>query len=214
LKVTATLGIPIVPYAQSFMGDRARDVGYVRRLAAELIQSYQSGAIAAVKMMIFADSPADGDRNISNRLLDALQGVVAAVVVDCLQPEDAFREIVTARWLLASRFHSVMFAYLLARPMIAIPYQPKCLALTREIGLPETAVVFPEDVLDGAGIGNAIARMAAGDLAFNSTVPVESSRVRSQRALYRCLTRLFAVETRAVAAPQSLVLAEEPAIET
>ena len=186
-----TLGVSIVPYFASFCGNRTQDDAFVAKLADALRRYHEAGAFSEVKVLIFADSSVDGDRSISRRLLSALTGCVPARMIDCTRPADAFREVSTTRWMLASRFHAIMFTYLLGLPMVAIPYQPKCSALTLEIGLAPAAIVSPVELLESERFDRALADLFSGDPACLATVPVQTSRDRSRRSLDAFMDRVL-----------------------
>ena len=136
--------------------------------------------------------PWRSDRVLSKRLAAVLveRGVSAQV---CESSVEQVREATAAcDVVLATRYHAALFAYVSGSPTVVVAYDTKCTALADQLGLPASARLRPEDLLDAALVEARLRALLTKPGGFEASLPIEEARDRAEagvRAFVDALVR-------------------------
>jgi colanic acid/amylovoran biosynthesis protein len=92
----------------------------------------------------------EDDRAISRELVEHLAGAISgefvslAAVAEDAPPQHVLGLVASVDVMLATRFHSAIFACLAGKPFLAVGYQPKTAGIMAMLGLEEVAVPIGE----------------------------------------------------------------------
>jgi colanic acid/amylovoran biosynthesis protein len=92
----------------------------------------------------------EDDRAISRELVEHLAGVISgefvslAAVAEDASPQHVLGLVASVDVMLATRFHSAIFACLAGKPFVAVGYQPKTAGIMTMLGLTEFSVPIEE----------------------------------------------------------------------
>lgn len=139
------------PHCRCAAERRTRREAYLAGVS-ETCQSFQASFGGSVLVVPQARGPgrAEDDRTISQELVERLVGnrlegrVRMASIEDDAPPQRVFRLIAAADLVLATRFHSAIFACLAGIPFVALGYQPKTAGIMAMLALEEFAVPITE----------------------------------------------------------------------
>jgi polysaccharide pyruvyl transferase WcaK-like protein len=122
------------------------------------------------------------------RLLDQAGPFDRAQVIDepLTSPEDLIDQLAKTDLVVATRFHNVLLALMLGRPVIALSYHEKLRSLMAEVGVPEYSVEAEE--LDVAGLIERFRRLSE-DETFTSSTKMKADGYRD--ALDEQYARMF-----------------------
>ena len=88
--------------------------------------------------------------------------------------------------IVCCKYHSIIFSYLLQKPMVVINYHPKNAALAREIGLSNGCLVSLENVFAGK-LGLMLPALVNSPEKFKAKLPVYEARRRALNGIQKCL---------------------------
>jgi len=88
--------------------------------------------------------------------------------------------------IVCCKLHSIIFSYMLQKPMIVINYHPKNAGLAREIGLSSHCLVSLEDVFTGK-LGSMISALVNTPEEFRDRLPISEARERAFNGVQKCM---------------------------
>lgn len=88
-------------------------------------------------------------------------------------PDDALMQLSQCSHFVAMRFHALVYAALLGRPVLILPYHPKVRLLARSLGYPSRALLDIEDVTRGGTLASRLEAMLDAPHEFLPTVSVD-----------------------------------------
>lgn len=91
------------------------------------------------------------------------------------------RGLAAADYVLATRLHSLIFAFLLKKPTLVITYHPKVEALATQLGYPARARLSPEDLLDASVLTERLTELTVRSADF---LPTATSDVVGEQARF------------------------------
>jgi polysaccharide pyruvyl transferase WcaK-like protein len=134
------VGLGLMPYAGKYSVARPRD---------EIYQEYLNNLVAFAKWLLAHDYDIRliigevSDKSASAEFKSRLKASVGAFaenrIIDepALSAEQLLPQIAETDLVVATRFHNIVLALLLNKPVIAISFHHKCAALMAEMGLAE-----------------------------------------------------------------------------
>lgn len=183
------LGISLIPYFATFERDEARDIAATRSVASALAVAGRKHTLA-VEILAFNTQGRITDLPTSHRLYEILRGQIAVSLYSCDTPDATLRHLSTMSGLIATRYHAALLGYIAGLPMIVIAYESKCVALARQIGLPEQAVILPEQILRPDFLRQKVEDLARAPESLLPTVPVLDSIQTAYSGLREFIQRL------------------------
>jgi len=85
------------------------------------------------------------------------------------------------------KYHSIIFSYLLRKPMIIINYHPKNAALANEISLSDRAVLSLEDILNGK-LRYMLLELLKDSQKFKARLPIDEAKQRALSGIVKCIS--------------------------
>ena len=134
------VGLGVMPHAGKFSSGKAHDAIY---------QEYLENLVTFARWLLAHDYDIRliigevGDRSAQEEFKSLLTASLGTYDEDrildqpALSVEQLLRQIAGSDLVVATRFHNVLLALLLNKPVIAISFHPKCASLMSEIGLAE-----------------------------------------------------------------------------
>jgi len=145
-----TIGLAILPFFEIYAGDKSTDKLFVQRIAESLNKWLEKDDKNTVCLFTTKGASKDHDVLVTNLLRASLtpQERVQLIPYDS-DPLQTLAKIGRCDAFIGMRYHSCVFAYLSRMPLLMINYFHKCEALADDIKLPRSAVITPDEILDG-----------------------------------------------------------------
>jgi polysaccharide pyruvyl transferase WcaK-like protein len=89
--------------------------------------------------------------------------------------------------VICCKYHSIIFSYLLKKPMLVIAYHPKDVALVADIGLPENPL-FLEDILNGK-VYEALLVLLNNPRRYEPSLPLYEAKRRALNGILGCMQK-------------------------
>ena len=84
---------------------------------------------------------------------------------------------------IGTKYHSIVFAYIKNLPLLIINYHQKCQNFAEEIGLPEFAVIQPEEILNGK-FSEYFNRFQENPKMFRAKLPINQAIQSAKKGIY------------------------------
>ncbi|MCR8501819.1 MAG: polysaccharide pyruvyl transferase family protein, partial [Candidatus Korarchaeota archaeon] len=84
------------------------------------------------------------------------------------------------------KYHSVIFSYLLGKPMLVINYHPKNIALVREISLPDHCLITLDDIFAGK-LAMMMIELINKPEEFKAKLPIYEAKRKAFNGIQRCI---------------------------
>jgi polysaccharide pyruvyl transferase WcaK-like protein len=158
--------------------------------AAQAIADVSQETDALVRVFVFNEGT---DSDYSNAALFERELGASGIAVEIVS--HAFEPLIVARLMsectavVAARYHAGIFALMQRTPAVFIPYHPKLRHLADSVGLPECAVMDPEQVQSDR-LSGALRDMLKEPDRFQPATDVAIHRDSVRRALHSSLARL------------------------
>jgi polysaccharide pyruvyl transferase WcaK-like protein len=99
---------------------------------------------------------------------------------------DFLSDLSKLSFIVCCKYHSVLFSYLLKKPMLVMNYHPKNAALVHEIALPSRCLLSLEDVFDGR-LGLMLQELLKKPEEFTAQLPICEAKRRALSAMQQCV---------------------------
>ncbi|TXT54879.1 MAG: hypothetical protein BAJATHORv1_50131 [Candidatus Thorarchaeota archaeon] len=141
---TAKIGVSITPYHQNFFGNPQKDRLFAKKTAEFLDYIISKYPTIELYLISFNMSNHMGDMKIINMVLYYMK-TRGFDRVRIIQYNGKLVEFLSKLSLLngiiCSKYHSIVFSYLLSKPILIFPYHPKCLALAKMIEVCDESIL-------------------------------------------------------------------------
>lgn len=168
------IGISVIPYFGTFNHDEKRDRVAVQSIAVALAGAVQNHTLDT-EILAFNTQGRITDLPVSRELHDILLGRIPVSLYTCSTPNSTLLRLANMSGLVATRYHAALLGYLVGLPMIMIAYESKCFALAQHIGLPEQAIISPEQLLAPRLLQQKIECLAGAPDSMRAKVSVSDS---------------------------------------
>jgi polysaccharide pyruvyl transferase WcaK-like protein len=150
LAKSKTLGLAVLPYFEIYTGDKIKDKFFEQQIAESLNKWLEKDNKNTVCLFITKGASKDHDVLLTNLLCASLtpQERVRLIPYDS-DPLQTLTKIGQCDAFIGMRFHSCVFAYLSHVPLLMINYFHKCQALANDIKLPRSALITPDEIMNG-----------------------------------------------------------------
>jgi polysaccharide pyruvyl transferase WcaK-like protein len=185
------LGISLIPYFSTFEDDDTQDIAATSSVASAL-ESVALKCAQSIEILAFNTQGRMTDIPISRRLHDLLQGRVPVSLYTCDTPDATLQHLSVMSGLIATRYHAALLGYIVGLPMIIVAYESKCVALARQIGLPEQAIILPEQLLQPDFLRDKIENLARSPESLRPTIPIHDNIQTAYSGLREFTERLLA----------------------
>jgi len=145
-----TIGLAILPFFEIYTGDKITDKFFVQRIAESLNKWLEKDDKNTVCLFTTKGASKDHDVLLTNLLCASLtpQERVRLIPYDS-DPLQTLAKIGRCDAFIGMRYHSCVFAYLSRVPLLMINYFHKCQALADDIKLPRSALITPDEIMNG-----------------------------------------------------------------
>ncbi len=145
-----TIGLAVLPFFEIYTGDKTTDKFFVQRIAESLNKWLEKDDKNTVCLFTTKGASKDHDVLVTNLLCASLtpQERVRLIPYDS-DPRQTLAKIGRCDAFIGMRYHSCVFAYLSGVPLLMVNYFHKCQALADDINLPRSALITPDEILDG-----------------------------------------------------------------
>jgi polysaccharide pyruvyl transferase WcaK-like protein len=123
-----------VPMASASGSSGPAAVDYWRRMVVEVAGQLE---VNTVRLLVFASGGVDGDEVFASKVAAALTTQTALNIEVASFGDDADAALATVAgctWLVATRYHSAVFAYATGVPFVVLKYHDKLDSLARDLG--------------------------------------------------------------------------------
>lgn len=175
------IGLSITPFFSNFFSNPAKDLQIAREFANSLDEIISNNPFIELTFFAFGTGKKTGDQNLIKRVTESLDSKNKDKFKIILYNGDIHRflkEISQMDIMVCCKYHSILFSYILRKPMVVINYHPKNLALSNEIGLPSNAILSINDVLEGK-LSFKISQLLDNPSTFKATLPLINAELRA-----------------------------------
>jgi polysaccharide pyruvyl transferase WcaK-like protein len=180
------VGVSITPFFKNFFSDPNKDI----RLAKEMARSLARRDDIDIYFLAFNTSKESGDEHLINTIIGFLS-IKSKKNIKVINYKGNILEFLDSLskmdFILCCKYHSVLFSYVLQKPMLVLKYHPKTLALAKEIGLSSKAIMTVDDVLEGRLNVN-ISELLNDSGSFKAILPLNEAQMSAINGLKDCLS--------------------------
>lgn len=186
------IGFSISPFYKNFFSEPAND----RLLAEEIARSLsvvlgQKNSVE-IYLVAFSTSKKSGDLPIISNVIQSLQpNDKARVKIIAYDGKifDFLKKLSSMDFMVCCKYHSILFAYTLNKPMLVIKYHPKTLALAKEVNLSLEAVMSPQDILEG-NLSAKIFELLTDSPTFRAKLPLAEAKQAAISSFEDCIASI------------------------
>jgi len=184
-----SIGISITPVFSNFFSKPEKDDALAIAIAEGINKLLSSIQNVDVYLLAFNSHPKEGDLMIIQKVMRRLNPLFkkrvkliayVGIISDFLS---RFSQI---DFMVCCKYHSIIFSYLLERPMLVINYHPKNAAIVNYVGLPKKALLSLREILYGK-IYWALLELLDSPNQFRAKLPISEARRRALRSILNCL---------------------------
>ena len=150
---TRILGISITPFFRNFYSTPVLDERIAKHIGQSLNRILTQNSGLHIWFFAFNSSLNSGDlRSIHSALLNLNTSFINRVKIVEYNGklEHLFQYLNKVDFMVACKYHSIIFSYMLNKPMVIILYHPKCLSILKMIGLPNSSKIPIRGLFDGS----------------------------------------------------------------
>jgi len=178
------LGCSILPYYSIYEKNPTKDDLVINSLAQAIGLWLSEDPAREARIIVFRGPSKEDDYEVSRRLLDQLpKDRRVALVPYASDPQHMLRQVMECDLFIATRFHSILFAYLAGLPMIVLSYHPKCKYIAKEIELPDKAILPIKFCTDAEKIASWLRAMSEKPDEFIAALPIDRAIVQAETIL-------------------------------
>lgn len=144
------IGVSILPFYEIYVGDKKRDQQLVHMVADALNKWLAKDIKNTAYLFTIKGASKQDDVLVTDLLRAKLRptGRVRLIPYDS-DPLQMLSQVAQCDAFIGMRYHSCVFAYLTRIPLLIINYFDKCQALAEDIQLPRSALITPDEILEG-----------------------------------------------------------------
>lgn len=143
------LGLSITPVYEVYHRQPGKDERIIDSISFAVNKLLDNDSELEVALYVF-NGGKNGDKEFTESLYCSLFYRDRVSIIDYEpNPEMMLDKVAQCSYFVSMRYHAGVYAYLLKIPQIIIEYMPKCRMMSREIWLPEHAILSLDEVLDG-----------------------------------------------------------------
>lgn len=173
------IAISIVPYFSVWAQDSQADIRVIEAISNALVALHREVPGLEIRILVFCNSRHSGDKCLSENLMHLIGNSGLKVSTrECIEYDDAVREMAEVSALVAWRYHAAILGYLYRLPLAIVAYHEKCVVLAQELGLPSDALLSPNDTLDSQTIRDSLAALLEQPDKYRA--PVARSMLRNE----------------------------------
>jgi polysaccharide pyruvyl transferase WcaK-like protein len=184
------IGMSITPFFSNFFSDSEKDSQFGKEVAKSLADLLSHNNDVEICLFAFCTSKEAGDQRLINNIVEFLGSRFNDRVRLIAYNGDILNFLKKLSYMdimICCKYHSILFSYVLKKPMLVIKYHPKSLALAIEIGLSSKALISVDDVLDGRLIIK-ISQLLANPSDFEATLPLDVAERSAIHGFKECLS--------------------------
>ncbi len=177
------LGMSILPFFSIYYNDPERDMLMVDEIAKALKKWILADKKNIIYLFTFKGKSKEDDVQITKILEEKLNQKNKVMLIPYKKdPLDSLALLSCCDVFVGMRYHSCVFAYLSNIPMIIINYFQKCGSLAEDTGLTSSALISPDDILDGK-FGGYLENLMRKPGDFKAKLPTLEARSMAKEGL-------------------------------
>jgi polysaccharide pyruvyl transferase WcaK-like protein len=184
------IAVSLVPYFEAYHANGALDARFVQSVASALRCASDSPVL--VDVLTLNRHGRLADTQVCARLADELRAKgIATTEWVAGDPEELVAVLDRADAVIATRYHAALLAFMVAKPLIVIAYEAKCVHLADQIGLPAIAMSTPEGAVRGdEQFSRRVAQLMADPHEFLASLSPEAAQDTARGAARRFVQAL------------------------
>lgn len=177
------LGVSILPFFSIYHNNPEKDMLMVNEIANALKKWILADKKNVIYIFTFKGRSKEDDVQITKILEDKLnQDDRVKLIPYKKDPLDSFTLISCCDAFIGMRYHSCVFAYLSNIPLLIINYFQKCGSLAEDTGLTSSALISPDDILNGK-FENYLENLLKKPGDFRARLPILEARSMAKEGL-------------------------------
>jgi polysaccharide pyruvyl transferase WcaK-like protein len=184
-----SVGFSIAPVFSNFFLKPEKDEALAKVIARDVNTLLHKAKNINLYFLAFNTDPKVGDLNIIRKITLMLDEEVLErikLIAYSGDISDFLSKFSRLDVVVCCKYHSVIFSYLLGKPILVINYHPKNAALARKIGLSSRCLVSLEHVFAGK-LGLMLPELVSSPEEFKTTLPVYEARRRALNGIQKCM---------------------------
>lgn len=184
------IGLSISPFFSNFFSASEKDDQFTKEVTKSLAEILSNKNDVEIYLIAFCTSKEAGDQ----RLIDAIVEVLGSRFGDRVKLIaydgnilNFIKKLSYMDIMICCKYHSILFSYVLKKPMLVIKYHPKNLALATEIGLSSKALMSVDDVLKGS-LFIKISQVLADSSDFEASLPIADAERCTINSIKKCMS--------------------------
>jgi polysaccharide pyruvyl transferase WcaK-like protein len=184
------IAVSLVPYFEAYQANSALDACFAGSVASALRGASDSPVL--VDVLTLNRHGRLADNHVSAMLVDELRAKgIATTEWVAGEPDELVAVLERADAVIATRYHAALLAFMVAKPLMVIAYESKCVHLAHQIGLPAVAVTSPEGAVGtDEQFSRRVAQLMAEPHDFLASLAPEAAQDTARRAASRFVQAL------------------------
>ncbi len=187
-KERRILGISLTPFYMNFFSKKHLDLLISDKFSQALNSFLAKWTDTHIWFFSFNTSQRAGDirsiKHVLSRIKDEYQDRLRIIEYDG-HIEKFLTNLEKVDLFLTCKYHSIIFSFMLAKPMIIFLYHPKCFALYKELGLAVDAKLSIKQVLNNS-LGDSLHQLQSDPRKFIPIMSLENAQTRAIEGIRWC----------------------------
>lgn len=182
------VGVSITPFYSNYFSKPENDRNLAKVIAKELGKTLNDMKNVEIYFLIFNTSIDEGDLNIVRTVMQNMNPLFIQRVklIEYRGDIPSFiSKLSQLDFIVCCKYHSVIFSYLLNKPMLIISYHPKNEALAHEIGLSDSLLSIG-DVLNRK-LSSMLSKLIMNPEEFRAKLPLSEAKRRAFNGIQKCM---------------------------
>jgi len=185
------IGISITPVFTNFFSNPSKDELLAEAVVFNIHKIFEKIENAEIYLLALNSNPKKGDLHIIKKILNRLPHNLLDRIKVISYDGNIEKLLLTFSQLnviICCKYHSIIFSYLLSKPMLVINYHPKNAALAQEIMLPNEAIVSLKDIMKIKDIlTSMLLQLLKNPSNYSAKLPVSEAIRRAFNGVQKCL---------------------------
>jgi len=175
------LGVSLTPAFGKLDGDPERDETLANSIAEPIIGAGGIDSVDRIRLFVCHTGTINHDRDLSATFADALDGVPTQMVPYRNDPEEFLASVAGVDYLIGMKLHSLVFAYMLGIPNLAVSYHPKCRHFREYAGYGRYTTKTSNQAIT-PGLDEDVERLLSEPGQYTASLDVSAARKRASAA--------------------------------
>lgn len=182
------VGVSVTPFFSIYYNHPEHDMRMINEIAKTLSEYLKRSDKSEIRLYVFHGESKDDDVKLTRILKEkicAYSKIYTRVKIINYDPDPRklLSDMRSCNLFVGTKYHSLVFAYVIHLPLLVINYHEKCQAFAEEIKLVKNAVIQPNEILYG-GFNSYFESFLENSNSYFAMLPLNQAIMRAKKGIF------------------------------